>query len=444
MREVCKPSKLLAAHQLHQQQQQQINHVNSNSCCVWCKKFELRTSCRCRQLDNEVDVLLDFCGGSSPAATPNPLMLAADDTNNNIVIDIDNNNFSVNRIENVFADNFSSYRGQQQRWRRGQKTTQRRRWTSCCHHFQATARGGGAVNCLFALIFNLVFCFPNVVVELCATYFIVVFVAFFAAPHLIGLTRAQTTSSPLLLPPPPPVVDSFAGPSTDVHHETIFYPTSPTGVITDYYDYESNQPSSTSPLAKQHLSTTAAAVTMYDSTMENVTMNYFNLSSSTFSSSSSAEFSSSSTAASHFELFNHSNASNDLQTSSSGSTPIFTDFTSSSASPALLPAFNATAHTLRWLLTGKNSSALNRASLFNSELGTFASTESSDFTDFTDPSAEGGGGVGGGTETGTDIKTLIVLSVLYGIISITAIVGNFFVIWIVATCRRMQSVTNYL
>ncbi|KAI5699826.1 hypothetical protein M8J75_009409 [Diaphorina citri] len=37
---------------------------------------------------------------------------------------------------------------------------------------------------------------------------------------------------------------------------------------------------------------------------------------------------------------------------------------------------------------------------------------------------------------------IILLSVFYGTISVLAVVGNFLVIWIVATSRRMQNVTN--
>ncbi|KAK9503255.1 hypothetical protein O3M35_011863 [Rhynocoris fuscipes] len=37
---------------------------------------------------------------------------------------------------------------------------------------------------------------------------------------------------------------------------------------------------------------------------------------------------------------------------------------------------------------------------------------------------------------------IVLLSVFYGTISVVAVVGNFLVIWIVATSRRMQNVTN--
>lgn len=37
---------------------------------------------------------------------------------------------------------------------------------------------------------------------------------------------------------------------------------------------------------------------------------------------------------------------------------------------------------------------------------------------------------------------IILLSVFYGTISVVAVVGNFLVMWIVATSRRMQNVTN--
>lgn len=43
-----------------------------------------------------------------------------------------------------------------------------------------------------------------------------------------------------------------------------------------------------------------------------------------------------------------------------------------------------------------------------------------------------------------DVPTsmIVLLSFLYGSISVLAVVGNFLVMWIVATSRRMQSVTN--
>ena len=37
---------------------------------------------------------------------------------------------------------------------------------------------------------------------------------------------------------------------------------------------------------------------------------------------------------------------------------------------------------------------------------------------------------------------IVLLSIFYGTISILAVVGNFLVMWIVATSRRMQNVTN--
>ncbi|KOB68507.1 Neuropeptide receptor A23, partial [Operophtera brumata] len=51
---------------------------------------------------------------------------------------------------------------------------------------------------------------------------------------------------------------------------------------------------------------------------------------------------------------------------------------------------------------------------------------------------------GRGTHTLYDVPTgmIVLLSVLYGSISVLAVVGNFLVMWIVATSRRMQSVTN--
>lgn len=39
-------------------------------------------------------------------------------------------------------------------------------------------------------------------------------------------------------------------------------------------------------------------------------------------------------------------------------------------------------------------------------------------------------------------KIIILLSIFYGTISVVAVVGNFLVIWIVTTSRRMQNVTN--
>lgn len=48
------------------------------------------------------------------------------------------------------------------------------------------------------------------------------------------------------------------------------------------------------------------------------------------------------------------------------------------------------------------------------------------------------------TETLYDVPTgmIVLLSFLYGSISVLAVVGNFLVMWVVATSRRMQSVTN--
>lgn len=40
-------------------------------------------------------------------------------------------------------------------------------------------------------------------------------------------------------------------------------------------------------------------------------------------------------------------------------------------------------------------------------------------------------------------EIIVLLSVLYGSISVVAIIGNFMVIWIVASSKSMQSVTNY-
>lgn len=39
-------------------------------------------------------------------------------------------------------------------------------------------------------------------------------------------------------------------------------------------------------------------------------------------------------------------------------------------------------------------------------------------------------------------EVILILSLFYGSISIVAVVGNFLVIWIVATTRQMQTVTN--
>ncbi|CAF4779354.1 unnamed protein product [Pieris macdunnoughi] len=43
-----------------------------------------------------------------------------------------------------------------------------------------------------------------------------------------------------------------------------------------------------------------------------------------------------------------------------------------------------------------------------------------------------------------DVPTgmIVLLSFLYGSISVLAVIGNFLVMWVVATSRRMQSVTN--
>ncbi|XP_076754216.1 RYamide receptor [Xylocopa sonorina] len=38
---------------------------------------------------------------------------------------------------------------------------------------------------------------------------------------------------------------------------------------------------------------------------------------------------------------------------------------------------------------------------------------------------------------------LVILSILYGSISVLAVVGNFLIMWIIATSRRMQNVTNF-
>lgn len=41
------------------------------------------------------------------------------------------------------------------------------------------------------------------------------------------------------------------------------------------------------------------------------------------------------------------------------------------------------------------------------------------------------------------VGVIVLLSVFYGTISAVAVVGNSIVIWIVATSRSMQNVTNY-
>ena len=41
------------------------------------------------------------------------------------------------------------------------------------------------------------------------------------------------------------------------------------------------------------------------------------------------------------------------------------------------------------------------------------------------------------------VGIIVLLSIFYGTISAVAVVGNSLVIWIVATSRRMQNVTNY-
>lgn len=48
------------------------------------------------------------------------------------------------------------------------------------------------------------------------------------------------------------------------------------------------------------------------------------------------------------------------------------------------------------------------------------------------------------TERLYDVPTgmIVLLSLLYGSISVLAVVGNFLVMWVVGTSRRMQSVTN--
>ncbi|XP_063595335.1 substance-K receptor-like [Penaeus indicus] len=61
-------------------------------------------------------------------------------------------------------------------------------------------------------------------------------------------------------------------------------------------------------------------------------------------------------------------------------------------------------------------------------------------------SPAGGGAAGGGDETVLyDVPTgiVVLLSIFYGSISLVAVVGNALVMWIVATSRKMHSVTNY-
>lgn len=41
------------------------------------------------------------------------------------------------------------------------------------------------------------------------------------------------------------------------------------------------------------------------------------------------------------------------------------------------------------------------------------------------------------------VSIIVLLSLFYGTISILAVVGNSLVIWIVATTRQMQTVTNF-
>ncbi|XP_037793076.1 substance-K receptor-like isoform X2 [Penaeus monodon] len=60
--------------------------------------------------------------------------------------------------------------------------------------------------------------------------------------------------------------------------------------------------------------------------------------------------------------------------------------------------------------------------------------------------APAGGGAAGGDETVLyDVPTgiVVLLSIFYGSISLVAVVGNALVMWIVATSRKMHSVTNY-
>ncbi|KAK8757429.1 hypothetical protein V5799_007020 [Amblyomma americanum] len=42
------------------------------------------------------------------------------------------------------------------------------------------------------------------------------------------------------------------------------------------------------------------------------------------------------------------------------------------------------------------------------------------------------------------VEVIVILSICYGAISLVAVVGNTFVLWIVATSRRMRTETNYL
>jgi leucokinin receptor len=41
------------------------------------------------------------------------------------------------------------------------------------------------------------------------------------------------------------------------------------------------------------------------------------------------------------------------------------------------------------------------------------------------------------------VEVIVLLSVFYGLISILAVLGNSLVIWIVATTRQMQTITNF-
>lgn len=54
-----------------------------------------------------------------------------------------------------------------------------------------------------------------------------------------------------------------------------------------------------------------------------------------------------------------------------------------------------------------------------------------------------GVGVSTGTLYQVPVGFIVLLSLFYGLISLVAVVGNFMVMWIVATSRRMQTVTNF-
>ncbi|CAN7986336.1 unnamed protein product [Ixodes hexagonus] len=54
-----------------------------------------------------------------------------------------------------------------------------------------------------------------------------------------------------------------------------------------------------------------------------------------------------------------------------------------------------------------------------------------------------GVGVSSGTLYQVPVGFIVLLSLFYGLISLVAVAGNFMVMWIVATSRRMQTVTNF-